>query len=76
MVWRLEQLPSQPLRMRPYRLPQDRRVLAQFPRQSGPEPANALPSLDNLAAAELAISKQLEGNPDPQPVAQAPSDPS
>ncbi len=63
MIRRLQQLPSKPLRMRPDRLPQGSRVLPQLPRQSGPQPADALASLDNLAPAELAVSKQLEDDP-------------
>jgi hypothetical protein len=76
MIRRLQQLPSQALGMRADRLPQGRRVLAQFLRKSGPQAANALPSLDNLAAAELAISQQLEGDPIRRLAAPAPSDPS
>jgi len=38
-----------------HRLPQDNRMTPKLPRQPDPKSANALPSLDNLAATELAI---------------------
>jgi len=63
MIRRLEQLPSQPLRVRPGRFPQGGRVPSQIPRQSGPQSADALACLDNFTAAELAIPQHLEGDP-------------
>ena len=47
MVGRLQQIPRQPLGMRPDRLTQGRRVLSQLPRDPGPKPADALTGLDN-----------------------------
>ncbi|HVC06941.1 MAG TPA: hypothetical protein VND98_05080 [Solirubrobacterales bacterium] len=49
--------------MRADRIAQSPRMLAQLSGQSGPQPADALASLDNIAAAELTIPKQLEGDP-------------
>ncbi len=38
-------------------------MVVQLPRQVSPQPANALASLDDLSAAELAIPKRLESDP-------------
>jgi len=63
MIRRLQQRPSQPLCLRPDRFPQGDRVLSQLLRQSGSRPADTLAILDNIAATELSILKQLEGDP-------------